>query len=52
MQLETIKTAALIVEVAWMNRNSERVSNRANELNVNLPQMKTHHCAGLISGVQ
>ena len=46
MQLETIKTPSLIVDFARMKRNSERISNRANELNVNLrPHVKTHRCA-------
>ena len=46
MQLETIKTPSLIVDFARMKRNSERILNRANELNVNLrPHVKTHRCA-------
>lgn len=45
MQPETIKTPSLIVDFARMKRNAERISNRAEELNINLrPHVKTHRC--------
>ncbi len=45
MNLETIKTPSLIVDFARMNRNAERISSRAKELNVKLrPHVKTHRC--------
>ena len=45
MEMETIKTPSLIVDFERMKRNSENVSNRAKELNVNLrPHVKTHRC--------
>lgn len=46
MNLETIKTPSLIVDFQRMKRNAERISIRANELNVKLrPHVKTHRCA-------
>src|SRR5688572_3014298 len=45
MQLETVKTPSLIVDAAIMQRNAERVTARAKELNVALrPHVKTHRC--------
>jgi D-serine deaminase-like pyridoxal phosphate-dependent protein len=45
MQLETIKTPSLIVEIERVKRNSERISARAKTLNVALrPHVKTHRC--------
>lgn len=45
MQLETIKTPSLIVDLGRMKRNAERITNRAKELNVSLrPHVKTHRC--------
>lgn len=46
MQLETIKTPSLIVDLPRMRRNAERITTRARELNVRLrPHVKTHRCA-------
>ncbi len=45
MEMETIKTPSLIVDFARMKRNSERISDRAKELNINFrPHLKTHRC--------
>src|SRR5690349_5661796 len=46
MNLETIKTPSLIVDFQRMKRNAEKISARAEELNVRLrPHVKTHRCA-------
>lgn len=46
MQLETIKTPSLVVDLERMKRNAESVAARAKELNVKLrPHVKTHRCA-------
>ncbi|MGC2235978.1 MAG: alanine racemase [Pyrinomonadaceae bacterium] len=45
MQLETIKTPALILDFGRMRRNAIRMTARAKELNVALrPHVKTHRC--------
>jgi D-serine deaminase-like pyridoxal phosphate-dependent protein len=45
MQLETIKTPALIVDIERVKRNAELISARAKALNVALrPHVKTHRC--------
>ncbi len=45
MQIETIKTPSLIVDLNRMKRNAERIANRAKELNINFrPHVKTHRC--------
>lgn len=45
MQLETIKTPSLIVDIERVKRNAERISARARALNVALrPHVKTHRC--------
>lgn len=46
MNLETVKTPSLLVDIRRVKRNAERISARAKELNVNLrPHVKTHRCA-------
>lgn len=46
MNLETIKTPSLLVDIVRVKRNAARVSARAKELNVTLrPHVKTHRCA-------
>lgn len=46
MNLETIKTPSLIVDIERIKQNAERISARAKSLNVNLrPHVKTHRCA-------
>ena len=45
MQLETIKTPSLVLDLNRMRRNSERMTARAKSLNVQLrPHVKTHKC--------
>jgi D-serine deaminase-like pyridoxal phosphate-dependent protein len=45
MEMETIKTPSLIVDFERMNRNAERISDRAKKLNINFrPHVKTHRC--------
>lgn len=45
MQLETVKTPALILDAKRMKRNAERMTTRAKSLNVALrPHVKTHKC--------
>jgi D-serine deaminase-like pyridoxal phosphate-dependent protein len=45
MQMETIKTPSLIVDVDRVRRNAERISARARALKVALrPHVKTHRC--------
>lgn len=45
MNLETVKTPSLLVDIVRVKRNAERISARAKELNVNLrPHVKTHRC--------
>lgn len=46
MNLETIKTPSLLVDIERVKRNAERISERAKSLNVNLrPHVKTHRSA-------
>lgn len=45
MQLETIKTPSLIIDIERVKRNAERITARAKSLNVALrPHVKTHRC--------
>nr|AIA10624.1 alanine racemase, N-terminal domain protein [uncultured bacterium] len=45
MQLETIKTPSLILDINRMKRNAEQMTARAKNLNVALrPHVKTHRC--------
>jgi D-serine deaminase-like pyridoxal phosphate-dependent protein len=45
MNLETIKTPSLIVDIERVRRNAERITARAKALNVALrPHVKTHRC--------
>jgi D-serine deaminase-like pyridoxal phosphate-dependent protein len=45
MQLETVKTPSLIVDIQRVKRNAERTTARAKALNVRLrPHVKTHRC--------
>ncbi len=45
MQLENIKTPALVLDVARVRRNAARMSERARALGVRLrPHVKTHKC--------
>lgn len=46
MNLETIKTPSLLVDIERVKRNAENISARAKSLNVNLrPHVKTHRSA-------
>jgi D-serine deaminase-like pyridoxal phosphate-dependent protein len=46
MQLETVKTPALILDAKRMCRNAAQMTARAKQLNVSLrPHVKTHKCA-------
>lgn len=43
MNLETIKTPSVVIDIARVRRNAERITARAKELNVRLrPHVKTH----------
>jgi D-serine deaminase-like pyridoxal phosphate-dependent protein len=45
MELESLKTPSLVLDVGRVRRNAERVSSRARELGVELrPHVKTHKC--------
>src|SRR6185437_14247957 len=45
MKLETLKTPGLVLDVAKVKRNAERMSRRIKELGADLrPHIKTHKC--------
>ena len=45
MKLETLKTPALVLDVAKVKRNAERMSRRVRQFGADLrPHIKTHKC--------